>query len=525
MFSPPHRADPDMSAVASLAGDHREPIAASMVEVLSSVSAEHASRSAVVTATGTLTYGELDALTDRCADYLLAAGVLPGHVVAIDLPLGMAAVVAVVASLKTGAAFLPLGVDWPASRTQGVLRDSAAQVLISDRTDLADLGRGPLLPLSADLHEIRHHARGRRAAPDRHDPAYVLYTSGSSGQPKGVVVEHRNILNYLAWAHEKYGLVAGATAVLHSPLSFDLSLTSLLGPLTSGGTVLIPAGSGRSVASLARLVSERPVDLLKLTPTHCLILAEMLTGRLGNARRLVIGGEALHSTHLRRWHATSPDTVIFNEYGPTETTVGCCVHRVTAGDVSPGPVPIGRPIFNTQLDLRGTGGRSRTASASASGEIVISGQGVARGYHRAPAEPESRFVGPANHRSYRSGDLAQLTREGDLVFLGRLDDQVKWNGYRIEPGEIEAAALDCEWVGQAVAFLHRSPHAGAGLALAVTARTAEATTAQLRELRAHLTRTLPAHMRPRWIRALPAVDATGHGKLDRRGAASRFGAV
>ena len=266
--------------------------------------------------------------------------------------------------------------------------------------------------------------------------AYVIYTSGSTGRPKGVMVTHQGLLNYLTWARARYPVTAGAGALVHSSLSFDLTLTGLFAPLLAGSTVHL-LGDAAELPDALRLAAP-PFSLVKITPAHLELLAAALhpAELAGKAHAFVVGGENLLQSHVAPWRDHAPATLIFNEYGPTETVVGCAVHAVTDADAGPA-IPIGRPSANTQLYVLDQ--EMAPVPAGVAGELFIGGAQVARGYSRRPDLTAERFVpDPFAHepgrRLYRSGDWARHRPDGTLEYLGRRDDQIKLRCYRIELG-------------------------------------------------------------------------------------------
>ncbi|MGW3465629.1 non-ribosomal peptide synthetase, partial [Streptomyces olivaceoviridis] len=308
---------------------------------------------AVVSSATTLSYAELDARANRLARHLAGRGVGRGSVVAVVLPRTSDLLVALLAVLKTGAAYLPIDDTYPAGRVDLLVKDAGARVTITPDTFPADLDRHPGTPLG-----VRPHPR---------DAAYLVYTSGSTGHPKGVVVEHAALAAYLDEATALYPAAAGE-ALAHSSVAFDMPVTVLFTPLVTGGRVRFAALDENTP----------PPGLLKITPSH-LRLLESLPDRASDATDLVIGGEALDAEPLRRWRARHPDAVVINEYGPTETTVGVVVHRVEPGDaLADGPVPIGRPTGGARVYVLDA--FLQPVPDGVWGELYLAGDQVARGY-------------------------------------------------------------------------------------------------------------------------------------------------
>ncbi|MFI8291557.1 amino acid adenylation domain-containing protein [Streptomyces sp. NPDC085614] len=474
---------------------------------------------AVVSDAGTLTYGQLNAEANRLARLLIDRGAGPERMVALMLPRSAGLVAAVLAVLKTGAAYVPVDPALPAHRIAYLLADSDPSVVVTTGDVPAALTGGtPRIVLDAD--DVRAALAGYpdhdptdadRAAPLRAgNLAYAIYTSGSTGRPKGVLIGHRALADYLDACRHDYPGLAGSS-LLHSPVSVDLSVTTLLGPLTVGGRILVgeldglrdrlPGGEGR-------------LDLLKITPSH-LPLVQALPEEFSPSQDLVIGGEALIGEVLDQWRTRFPGAAVVNEYGPTEATVGCVALRVAPGDrIGPGAVSIGRPMSRARAYV--LDGRLRPVPVGVAGELYVAGVGLARGYHRRPGLTAEKFLpdpfGGPGERMYRTGDLARWTAGGLLDYLGRIDDQVKVRGFRIELGEIESALAACPGVAEAVV----NPVRETGeTTLAAYYVPADGATVTVSELRARLRRTLPEHMVPAHFVALDRLPLAVSGKADR----------
>jgi amino acid adenylation domain-containing protein len=389
------------------------------------------------------TVAELDARARSIAAELQRRGVGPESLVAVWLDRSPELVAAILGVLETGAAYLPLDPANPVERLRYMLDDSRA-VWVLGRSRPS----GAPEALWIDLGSIRPVALGAGAEPARPilpaSLAYVIYTSGSTGRPKGSEITHAGLINYLRWAVEAYDVASGAGAPLHSSIAFDLTVTSLFPPLLVGRPIDIvrevagPEGLARQLRSGA---NASPV---KVTPAHLHLLNDLLppSEARGRARCFVIGGEQLLPAHVAFWRKYAPETRLINEYGPTETVVGCCVHEVTDADLDGEVIPIGRPIANTRLYVLDAA--LEPVSTGVPGELWIGGAGVARGYRFRPDLSADRFrpdpYSPeAGARMYRTGDRVVRRADGVLEFLGRCDDQFKLRGYRVEPGEIEAA--------------------------------------------------------------------------------------
>lgn len=393
-----------------------------------------------------LTHRQLDRRANQLAHLLRRRGVGEETVVGVYLRRSPELVVALLGVLKAGAAFLALDPALPPQRLAHMLDECDVAVVVT-QDDLC----AALPPRSQDgnlrIDGDRHLLDIESACPvssstSAEHLAYVIYTSGSTGKPKGVMVPHQGLAGYLTWCKRAYATTRPWITPVHTSIGFDLTITSLFLPLVTGqAMILLPQAPGAE--ALRKALEERELGLIKLTPAHLLALSELSSGdRLFQPEVLVVGGEALREAALRSWRAHSPRTRIINEYGPTETVVGCSIYAVEPEETPPSNVPIGRPVANTQLgvldrDLREVG-------AGETGELYIGGAQVARGYIKRPDLTAERFL-PATlgaaegARMYRSGDLVRRLADQNLSFLGRIDRQVKINGFRVELEEIEAA--------------------------------------------------------------------------------------
>ncbi|HEX7240187.1 MAG TPA: amino acid adenylation domain-containing protein, partial [Longimicrobiaceae bacterium] len=487
-----------------------------------------------------LAYGELERRANRLAHALRRRGVGPESRVGVCLGRTPATLVALLGVLKAGGAYVPLDPAYPAERLEYMLRDSGARVLVTEeglagrlpelggevvwlengsteyevRSTLQTVGQPDGGSSSEDGVSLRtSYSVLRTSFPE--SLAYVIYTSGSTGRPKGVAVTHGGLSNYLQWAAEAYGLDGGEGAPVHSSLGFDLTVTSLLLPLVAGRrVVMVPDSLG--VEALAEAVrAERDLTLVKLTPRHLALLGEQLAPdeAAGRTRTFVVGGEALAPEDMAFWRRYAPATEIVNEYGPTETVVGCCVRRIPAGEPLSGAVPIGRPIANTRLYVLDRG--LEPLPTGVAGELCVGGAGVSRGYLGRPGLTADRFVpdpfgGEPGARMYRTGDRARWLAAGELEFLGRADFQLKVRGFRIEPGEIEAALLEQDGIREAVVTAR-----GEGAGRRLVAHVAGEGAADAARLREALRARLPEYMVPAAFVALDTLPLTPNGKVDR----------
>ena len=441
---------------------------------------------AVRDADGTLTYQALVEQAHRIAGGLHAHGAGPGDLVAITLRRARPLLPALLGVWLSGAGYVPVEPSLPARRREQILAAARPVAELTDETLPALLASPP-----ADT----------RVTPD--GIAYVLFTSGSTGAPKGVRIPHAGVANYLGWALDVYDMADGAAAPVQSPLGFDFTLTTLLTPLLAGGEVVL-LDEADGVEGLGRLLSTRDgFGIMKVTPAHLEVLLRTVPAdRLRTACRvLVVGGDALPPALARRWLRVAPNTRLVNEYGPTEAVVGCCVHEVSEVDTARTTVPIGKPVAGTRLLVMAG---DHPAPDGAVGELWVGGNQVAAGYLDDPDRTAARFVpGPDGGRLYRTGDRVRRLATGELEYLGRTDRQLKVRGYRVEPGEIEAALLDHPDVRDAVVVATGQD----GLAAYVAG-------GDPTELRAFLTPRLPHYLIPDVLVPLPALPLTANGKID-----------
>ncbi|MUN36832.1 non-ribosomal peptide synthetase [Actinomadura litoris] len=468
----------------------------------------------------TLTYAELDEAAGRLARLLAERGAGPERRVALALPRTSDLVVAVLAVLKAGSAYVPIDPRYPAERIAHMVTDSRPELLVTT-TSAGVEAPGPRLLLDDPDTRRELAAAVPVEAPGAHPdhPAYVIYTSGSTGAPKGVAVTNRNVVRLFEATRDDFGFAPDDVWTLFHSYSFDFSVWELWGPLLHGGRlVVVPYGVSRSPEEFHALLVREGVTVLNQTPSAFYQLmavdAEAPAGAGGLALRTVVfGGEALDPGRLADWYRRHDDTapLLVNMYGITETTVHVTYRELRSADERAGSV-IGDGIPDLRVYVLQSG--LRPAPDGAVGELYVAGPGLARGYLNRPGLTAERFVadpfGPPGTRMYRTGDLARRTPGGELEYLGRADHQVKVRGFRIEPGEIEAALAALPQVAQCAVVAREDGPGGRRLvAYAVT----EADGATLRNA---LNDVLPAYMVPAAFVRMDALPLTPNGKLDRR---------
>ncbi|MFE9097118.1 amino acid adenylation domain-containing protein [Streptomyces sp. NPDC007264] len=461
----------------------------------------------------TLTYAELNAQANRLAGHLAARGVGPGTLAAVALPRSVRLIVALLAVLKAGGAYLPLDPGYPADRLGHMLDDADPVCVVTDAATAGRLpgsGRRHVLLDRTDLGDLPAVDPPRALTPSH--PAYVIYTSGSTGRPKGVVVSHSAIDNRLRWMQHTYPLAPGDRVLQKTPSGFDVSVWEFFWAFRAGATLVLADPEGhKDPAYLARLIREQGVTACHFVPSMLQVfLAEPEAAGCTGLRHVFCSGEALPRETAHHFHRVLPSVPLHNLYGPTEAAVDVSHHTCTADGT--GAVPIGRPVWNTRLYVLDTA--LQPCPPGVAGELYLAGVQLADGYLGRPGLTATRFVadpyGPAGSRMYRTGDLARWTPEGEVVYLGRTDHQVKLRGQRLEPGEIEARLADVEGVTGAVVVL-REDRPGDQRLVAYTTGSAPAPD----ELRARLAAVLPDYMVPSAFVALDDFPLSPNGKLDR----------
>ncbi|QEM10872.1 non-ribosomal peptide synthetase [Mucilaginibacter rubeus] len=471
----------------------------------------------------TVSYQELNERSNRIAHYLKADGVKTESLVAICIERGINMITGILGVLKSGAAYVPVDMDYPKERISYILEDTLATIILT-----SSIGRANLNDINAQVIELDNNQEIANQSGDNlniaiasSQPAYVIYTSGSTGKPKGVMIEHGNLISYLVNNKTKYISNNGSKSgtFIHLSYTFDASVTGLFMPLINGRSIVIAGAKYNNVFEDENLLKYAPYEFIKLTPAHISLLQEATSGedRSRLADRLVIGGEALRLNHFDGYNTGMCDTEIINEYGPTEATVGCSVYSFKLSDNLeniPSDIPIGKPISNTTLYVLNEYGDQQPIGVK--GELYIGGEGVARGYLNNADLTLTKFI-PSHfktgERLYRTGDSARWLSDGNLEYLGRQDDQVKIRGYRIELGEIESALLQNPEVLQAVVLAREDKQGVKRLCAYVVTDEAAFDKQQLQQ---YLQELLPEYMIPRlWVR-MESLPLTINGKIDKK---------
>jgi amino acid adenylation domain-containing protein len=493
-------------------------------ELVAQQSARTPDAVAVESTENSLTYRELDDRSNQLARHLARRGIVDEALVGLCLPRTPELVVALLGILKAGGAYLPLDPGHPAERLQRILRDAAVSLVITNEALAPRLGVAPRQSVLLDV-ERQEIARESSADPktgvESQQLAYVVYTSGSTGEPKGISVPHRALANHTLALAERYAISASDRRLQFVSISSDVLIADVFPVLISGGAVVLrPEGDLLSIASFLRFLEERKVTMMGIPSGYWhewveAIAAEEAAALPSSLRVVVSGMDSARPELLATWKKRFGARVRwFNAYGPSEATCTATTYEADLSSDTVLPViPIGRPIANVRVYILDA--NSRPVPIGVPGEICVGGRGVARGYRNRPdltGESFQRdpFSDNPDDRLYRTGDLGRYLPDGNIEFLGRADNQVKIRGYRVEPGEVEAALRRLAHVRDAVVVGHGAGDGRRkliGYVVAPGSRPAD-------DLRAQLRRALPDYMVPTAIVALDALPLTPGGKVD-----------
>ncbi len=491
----------------------------SIDSAFSSRAQQHPERVALECDDRQLTYGELAAWSDRIARRLRAAGVRPGDIVGLYLHRSPEAIAAILGVLKARGAYLPLDLSYPDNLLAHICETSAPALMLSKRDLREDFEargfwNGPRLLLDSGLDEEPWEGAALPHASSGDDLAYVMFTSGSTGRHKGVMVPHRAVLRLVTDANYAR-LDADEVFLQLAPLSFDASTFEIWGPLLNGAKLAIVASAHPSLDDIAAAIARHRVSTLWLTAGLFHLMVDYRLEALAPLRQLLAGGDVLSPRHVERALSALPNIHLINGYGPTENTTFTCCHRITREDCAAGTIPIGRPISGTEIHVLDES--LQPVPDGAAGELCAGGAGLALGYLKRPDLTTERFVqspfdGPGV-RLYRTGDRVRRRADGALEFLGRVDRQVKIDGKRVELDEIEACLRSSGLVGDAAAVCANTADGRRAVAAYVTP--AEGQGGSLERLREHLRRELPVHMMPASLTVLDRLPLSATGKVDR----------
>jgi len=481
---------------------------------------------AITSSNGSLTYFELNEKANQLARFLQRSGVTPGANVAICLERSLESIVALLGILKAGAGYVPVDPSYPASRIAFLVSDAGAKILLSQRSIAANLPKLDTNVICLDMDwpaiatELGTNLSGDGKASDL---AYVMYTSGSTGNPKGVLVPHRAVLRLVK--NSAFASFSPDEVFLQlAPLSFDAATFEIWGALLNGGKLVLAPAGRITPEDIGQILASEKITTLWLTAALFHLVATEHIEVLRPLRQLLAGGDVLSVTHVRRVLEELPHLRLINGYGPTENTTFTCCHSITLDSLTSGTVPIGRPIANTRIYIVDV--NKTPVPVGVAGELYAAGDGLSLGYLNAAELAEQKFIehtfeNGKIERLYRTGDLARYRADGIVEFLGRADTQVKIRGYRIELAEIEHVLESSPLVRSAVVAVrtdwttaHDAPGDKRLAAYIIPAQTGDSS-ALVTELRKHLQQQLPEYMQPAAIMLLDSFPRTINGKVDR----------
>jgi amino acid adenylation domain-containing protein/thioester reductase-like protein len=479
---------------------------------------------AVVFAEQKLTYAELNTRSNQLAHYLQKLGVKAEVLVGIYMERSLDSIIALLAILKAGGAYLPLDSDLPSENLSLRLQDAQAPILLTHQHLVKELALEAIQVVCLDQVE---NAIASESSENPHTDtsienlAYVIYTSGSTGKPKGVAIEHQQLLNYLYGISERLNLPVGSSFATVSTLAADLGNTAIFPALSTGGCLhIISKECATDPEGLADYFNRHTIDVLKIVPSHLeAILTSVNSKSILPRQKLILGGETTTWNLIQKIQQLAPKCTIINHYGPTETTVGVLTYQLQSDHCKyeSATVPLGRPIANTQVYLLDQ--YLQPVPIGVKGELYIGGASVSRGYLHNPELTQTKFIAnPFSQndkaRLYKTGDLARYLPNGNIEFLGRIDNQVKIRGFRIELGEIEAVLNQSPDVAQAVVIQREDTPGDKRLVAYVVGQKKRSLSTN--ELRSFLQAKLPEYMIPSAFMLLKSLPLTANGKVDRQ---------
>ncbi|MCA1994249.1 MAG: amino acid adenylation domain-containing protein, partial [Coleofasciculus sp. S288] len=474
---------------------------------------------AVVFENQKLTYAQLNTRANQLARYLQALGVGCETVVALCVERSLDMLVGLLGILKAGGAYLPLDPILPDERLAFMVRDARASVIVTQQqlAECFSTQAAPIVYLDTNWEVIAQQSDENllnEVTPE--NLVYVIYTSGSTGKPKGVAIEHRQLLNYLHGILERLDLPVGSSFATVSTIAADLGNTAIFPTLCTGGCLhVISQERATNPEALAEYCDRHAIDCLKIVPSHLeALLSASHPEKIMPRKRLILGGEALSWQLVEQLQQYAPDCQILNHYGPTEATVGVLTYPIESRDRSES-VPLGRAIANTQIYVLGS--NLRPVPIGVAGELYIGGDSLARGYLNQPELTRDRFIdNPFSDglRLYKTGDLARYLPDGNVEFLGRIDDQVKIHGFRIELSEVESVLKEHPDIRETVVLAREDEPGNKRLVAYVVPK--QQSEFSVSELRNFLKEKLPEYMVPSAFVRLKALPLTPDGKVDRQ---------
>lgn len=475
----------------------------------------HPDSIAISDKTNSLTYGQLNALSDNIKYYLLKNNIRPKDKICLFFPNSINLVASILAILKLGACYIPIDVTYPIDRIEYIVHNSSSKHILTDSENIEKLGILRSLSLNINFKNFSNNEAVQNIdegiLPSPKDLAYIIYTSGSTGNPKGVKIAHESLYNYISWAKSVYVKNEVTNFPLYSSISFDLTVTSIYTPLISGNAIYIYNNSNPQLL-LQDILSDNKVQIIKLTPAHLSLLLECIPNP--NVKKLIVGGDILSIEICKQISSLFANNIhIYNEYGPTEATVGCMIYEYSNADKNNyASVPIGIPAANTKLYVLNDD--LNLVPFGHIGQLYIGGKCLAKGYVKLRNMNAERFIQSpfnSNEKIYKTGDLVKLHKNGIMEYIGRSDFQIKINGYRIEIGEIQSKILNYPGIKDCFINVIEKDNTKLLCAYYVCKKPIN-----LKYLKDHLSRSLPSYMIPKHFILLDELPLTNNGKVDKK---------
>ncbi|SHJ91538.1 amino acid adenylation domain-containing protein [Clostridium cavendishii DSM 21758] len=459
-----------------------------------------------------ITYKELNERANSLAMILRENRISSDDIIAIISERSINMIVGIIASLKAGAAYLPIDSEYPENRINYILKNSNAKAILIQEKFKEKVNQEIFMYDLDDENLYKYKNDNLNKVSNGSNLAYVIYTSGTTGNPKGVMIEHNSIINYVLYAKEQYLNEENLYMPLYTSISFDLTITSIFTPLISGNTIVIY--KEKEIDLLMKKVFQfEKNSVIKVTPAHLSLLKEIPNVNK-NIRKIIVGGEELKESLAKEISAMFDNKIdIINEYGPTEATVGCITHKYDSTKQYDNTVLIGKPINNFKIYIVDNG--NNMLPIGEIGEICISGNGLARGYLNNDKLTEEKFINnpyEKGQKMYKTGDLARWLSDGSIQYLGRIDDQVKIRGYRIELSEIDTEIRKIKDIKD-VAIIARENNLGEN---EINAYIISEDSTILKKVKEQLKLTLPEYMIPQKFMLIDAFPLTPNGKIDKK---------
>ncbi|MCP5062018.1 MAG: amino acid adenylation domain-containing protein, partial [Ignavibacteriae bacterium] len=465
-------------------------------------------------------FEKLEKDSNKISNYLIKIGITKEQIVGICLPRSYNLITSLLGILKAGAAYLPIDLKYPQERIDYILQDSGARFVITEKKYQSLFNESTInsVILDSSSDNINNESSGLpKVDLDKNNLCYVIYTSGSTGKPKGALITHGGLLNYLSWTHHAYPFNQENGSLVHSTVSFDATVTSIFPSLLLGKKIVLMEETDELDEPTKVIDANEKFSIIKITPAHLELLSNLTDEKKANeiADAMIIGGENLTVKQTEYWQEHAPNTLLFNEYGPTEAVVGCVVYEGSKYDGN-GSVPIGKVIPNMKVYVLDA--NLSQVPNGVIGELYIGGVSLARGYLNKPNLTAEKFIpnpfaDDRGERIYRTGDLVKILNDGNLIFIGRIDDQVKVRGYRIELGEIETKINQIDEILESVVDIKDfGENDKRILAYIIQGEKRIEVSVILNALRLEL----PEYMLPSSIIEIDEIPLTINGKVDRK---------